>query len=90
MHTIEQLLGSLHVHADGTPIYVQLREQLLQAIGQGRLRAGEQLPTMREVAVALRVDLHTVQRAYAALERDGAVVTQRGRGTLRPLEPSLT
>jgi len=63
------------------PIYVQLRDQVLQAIGDGTLAPGAQLPTMRQVAVALKVDLNTVQRAYATLERDGALTTARGRGT---------
>jgi GntR family transcriptional regulator len=63
------------------PIYIQLREQLLRAIGAGDLAPGERLPTMRQVAVALKIDLNTVQRAYAELERDGVLETTRGRGT---------
>ncbi len=54
---------------------------MLRAIGDGTLPPGARLPTMREVAVALKVDLNTVQRAYAALEREGVLVTLRGRGT---------
>ena len=75
------MLDRLHIQQDGVPIYVQLRQQILQAIGDGTLAPGAQLPTMREVAVALKVDLNTVQRAYAALERDGVVITARGRGS---------
>ncbi|HWB95754.1 MAG TPA: GntR family transcriptional regulator, partial [Bryobacteraceae bacterium] len=45
------------------------------------LRPGERLPTMREVAVALCIDLNTVQRAYGELEREGLLTLARGRGT---------
>jgi len=69
------------VQNNGVPIYVQLREQILALIGRGVLRPGDQLPTMRQVAVALRIDLNTVQRAYAELERDGVLSKQRGVGT---------
>jgi GntR family transcriptional regulator len=71
----------LQVHSSGVPIYVQLREQLLGAIGAGRLRPGERMPTMRQVAVALKIDLNTVRHAYEELERAGAITLMRGRGT---------
>jgi GntR family transcriptional regulator len=45
------------------------------------LKPGSQLPTMREVAVALTIDLNTVQRAYAELERDGVLAKRRGMGS---------
>ena len=63
------------------PIYVQLREQLLGAIGAGVLAPGDQMPTMRQVAVALKVDLNTVRHAYDELERAGAIRLERGRGS---------
>ena len=63
------------------PVYVQVREQLLAAIGRGELRRGEQLPSVRDVAAALAINPNTVNRAYAELERDGVVETRRGRGT---------
>ncbi len=75
------MLDRLHIADTGIPIYIQLREQLLRAIGAGVWPAGGQLPTMRQVAVALKIDLNTVQRAYAELERDGVLTRQRGRGT---------
>jgi len=86
------MLDRLHIADTGVPIYIQLREQLLRAIGAGVLAPGAQLPTMRQVAVALKIDLNTVQRAYAELERDGVLVTTRGRGTFvadppPPLDP---
>jgi GntR family transcriptional regulator len=86
------MLDRLRIADTGIPIYIQLREQLLRAIGAGVLAPGDQLPTMRQVAVALKIDLNTVQRAYAELERDGVLVTTRGRGTFvanppPPLDP---
>lgn len=86
------MLDRLHIADSGVPIYIQLREQLLRAIGAGVLVPGAQLPTMRQVAVALKIDLNTVQRAYAELERDGVLATTRGRGTFvanppPPLDP---
>jgi GntR family transcriptional regulator len=75
------MLKELRIQNNGIPIYVQLRDQILAAIGRGRLDRGAQLPTMRQVAVALKIDLNTVQRAYAELEREGVLTTTRGRGS---------
>ena len=81
MHTQAQTLAVLRLEDTGVPIYVQLREQLLRAMGAGLLTPGDQMPTMRQVAVALKVDLNTVRHAYDELERLGAVVLVRGRGS---------
>jgi len=75
------MLERLKLRDNGVPIYVQLREQLLAAIGRGDLKPGAQLPTMRQVAVTLRIDLNTVQRAYGELERENILTTVRGRGS---------
>ena len=75
------MLDHLTVQNKGVPIYVQLREQILALIGRGALKPGSQLPTMRQVAVHLKIDLNTVQRAYAELERDGVLTKLRGVGT---------
>jgi GntR family transcriptional regulator len=80
MHT-DALLQRLRLEGTGVPIYVQLRDQLLQALGSRMLEPGDQMPTMREVAVALRVDLNTVRHAYDELERIGAITLVRGRGS---------
>jgi GntR family transcriptional regulator len=81
MLTSPIIQGNLAIQDNGIPIYVQLRDQLSALIGRGTLAPGERLPTMREVAVALRIDLNTVQRAYAELEREGILTLVRGRGT---------
>jgi GntR family transcriptional regulator len=79
MHT--ELLKSLRLDESGVPIYVQLRDQLLRSLGAGVLRPGDRMPTMREMAVALKVDLNTVRHAYDELERIGAITLVRGRGS---------
>jgi len=79
MHT--DLLKSLRLDNSGVPIYVQLREQILRNLGAGALTSGDQMPTMREVAVALKIDLNTVRHAYDELERMGAITLVRGRGS---------
>jgi GntR family transcriptional regulator len=93
MHTQAHALDSLRLENTGVPIYVQLREQFLRAMGEGLLKAGDQMPTMRQVAVHLRVDLNTVRHAYDELERLGALVLVRGRGSFvaeapAPIEPA--
>ena len=79
MHT--DFLKSLRLDNSGVPIYVQLREQILRNLGAGVLTRGNQMPTMREVAVALKIDLNTVRHAYDELERMGAITLVRGRGS---------
>jgi GntR family transcriptional regulator len=79
MHT--DLLKTLRLESSGVPIYVQLREQILRQLGAGVLTAGDQMPTMREVAVSLKIDLNTVRHAYDELERMGAITLVRGRGS---------
>jgi GntR family transcriptional regulator len=81
MHTQAQILAALRLGDTGVPIYVQLREQFLRAMGAGLMSPGDQMPTMRQVAVELKVDLNTVRRAYDELERLGAVTLVRGRGS---------
>ena len=77
----DRLLRQLKLERTGVPIYVQLRDQILQAIRSGVLAPGDRLPTMRQVAVALKVDLNTVRHAYDELERMGALTLERGRGS---------
>jgi GntR family transcriptional regulator len=81
------MLDGLSVQDNGIPIYVQLREQILGLVGRGVLKPGAQVPTMRQVAVALKIDLNTVQRAYAELEQAGVLTKQRGVGTFVTAAP---
>ena len=82
MHTGQRnILDSLRLEDTGVPMYVQIREQILRALGAEVLRSGQQMPTMRQAAAALNVDLNTVRHAYDELERVGAIALVRGRGS---------
>jgi GntR family transcriptional regulator len=67
--------------SDPTPLYAQLARAIQFAIATGKLRIGEQLPTVRQLAVDLRVNANTVAKVYAELERTGILETRRGVGT---------
>ena len=62
------------------PIFRQIAEQLRHAIDAGVYKPGEMLPSLRNLAVDIKVNPNTVQRAYEALEREGVVETRRGVG----------
>ncbi len=66
---------------DPTPIYAQLERAIRVEIASGKLKPGQQLPTVRQLAVDLRVNANTVAKVYLALEREGVVLTKRGVGT---------
>ncbi len=87
MHT--DFLKTLRLESSGVPIYVQLRDQILRQLGAGVLASGDQMPTMREVAVAVKVDLNTVRHAYDELERMGAITLVRGRGSFVAKPPPV-
>src|ERR1700694_502654 len=63
------------------PLYAQLERSIRFAIVTGRLGLGEQLPTVRQMAVDLRINANTVAKVYTELERTGIVETRRGVGT---------
>jgi GntR family transcriptional regulator len=65
----------------GVPVYRQLIDQVAGAIASGSLAAGNQLPTVRQVAVDLAINPNTVMRAYRELEIRGILETQQGTGT---------
>lgn len=67
--------------ADRTPLHAQLERGIRSAIAAGRLTTGDQLPTVRQLAVDLRVNANTVAKVYAHLERSGVLETRRGVGT---------
>jgi GntR family transcriptional regulator len=63
------------------PIYIQIEDSIHSLIAAGQLQPGEQLPTIRELAADIRVNLNTVARAYFELDKEGVISTQRGKGT---------
>jgi GntR family transcriptional regulator len=73
---------------DATPIYAQLERALRASIATGRLQPGDQLPTVRQLAVELRVNANTVARVYAELERAGVIETRRGVGSFISASPA--
>lgn len=72
----------------GLPIYKQIMKQIERQISAGELQAGDQLPTLRVLALQLQVNFNTVARAYRGLDRAGWISTQQGRGTYIRVKPS--
>jgi GntR family transcriptional regulator len=73
-----------NIHLDfrsGIPIYTQIVEQVKQQVVSGELKPGDQLPTVRALALELRVNFNTVARAYRLLDDANIISTQQGRGT---------
>ncbi len=67
--------------ADPMPLYAQLARAIQAATATGRLAVGDQLPTVRQLAVDLRINANTVAKVYGELERTGLLETRRGVGT---------
>jgi GntR family transcriptional regulator len=65
----------------GVPVYRQIIDQVMGGIAAGKLRAGDQLPTVRQLAVDLAINPNTVVRAYRELEIREVLATQQGTGT---------
>jgi GntR family transcriptional regulator len=70
---------------DATPLYAQLERAIKVAVATGRLKDGEKLPTVRQLAVSLRINANTVAKVYGELERAGVLETRRGVGTFARL-----
>lgn len=67
--------------SSGVPAYLQIVQQVRQAISLGMLRAGDQLPTVKEAVGTLAINPNTVLKSYRELERAGVVEARRGQGT---------
>ena len=63
------------------PLYEQVVQQIRSSIAKGEISLGEKIPSVRELAQALKVNPNTVMRAYQELDRDGLTETRRGQGT---------
>ena len=72
----------------GVPTYLQLAQQVRQAVRLGILRPGDQLPTVKEVVGTLAINPNTVLKAYRELDREGIVEGRRGVGTFVASAPS--
>ena len=79
---MKNLIENIHLDfRSGAPIYTQIVEQVKQQVLSGELKPGDQLPTVRALALELRVNFNTVARAYRLLDEAGIISTQQGRGT---------
>lgn len=67
--------------ASGVPAYLQIIQQVRQAISLGVVRPGDQLPTIKEVVASLAINPNTVMKAYRELDLAGVVDARRGQGT---------
>jgi GntR family transcriptional regulator len=65
----------------GVPIHDQIKDQITGLIHAGRLKAGDQLPTIRSLSIELSVNINTVALAYRELDGEGVIATRRGEGT---------
>src|SRR5438874_8956106 len=73
----------------GVPVYRQIQDLIRYGIASGKLTPGEQLPTVRALAVELSVNPNTVIKAYSELEREGVLTTEQGSGTFVAAHPSV-
>lgn len=75
--------------SDGRPMYLQIMEQIKQRVAVGDWPRGAEIPSIRQLAVALNVSVITIKRAYLELEREGVIVTQQGKGSSVAEDPEL-
>ena len=74
--------GFVLSQADGRPMYLQIMEQIKRRIAVGDWKAGELLPSIRQLAADLQISVITVKRAYLELEREGVIATHHGKGSV--------
>ncbi|MGZ4135532.1 MAG: GntR family transcriptional regulator [Tumebacillaceae bacterium] len=78
----ERQVGSLRFHLDlSQPIYEQIVQQMSSAIARGEIPLGEKIPSVRDMAQALKITPNTVMHAYQEMDRNGLTETRRGQGT---------
>jgi GntR family transcriptional regulator len=66
---------------DPRPMYQQIMGQVKQLVAVGDWAPGQQMPSIRQLAVALKISVITVKRAYLELEREGVIITRQGKGS---------
>lgn len=67
--------------SDPRPLYQQIKDQLRHRIAVGELKAGDEIPSIRQLAADIRVSVITIKRAYLELELEGVIQTRQGRGS---------
>jgi GntR family transcriptional regulator len=84
-------MSRIHVDkASRVPIHDQIKEQITGLIHAGRLKTGDQIPTMRALSIKLGVNFNTVAHAYRELDVEGIIATKRGQGTFVTSTPNAT
>jgi len=85
------MLLSLNLESE-TPIYIQLRNKIIEGIASGELKRGESLPSVRALAQDLSVNMHTINKAYQLLKNDGFIQIHRQKGVVITLDemPKVT
>ena len=74
--------GIVISQSDSRPMYLQIMEQVKRTVAVGEWASGDEIPSIRQLAVELRVSVITIKRAYLELEREGVIVTQQGKGSI--------
>ena len=75
--------------SDHRPMYLQIMEQVKQKVAVGDWAPGDEIPSIRQLAMDLLVSVITIKRAYLELEREGVIVTQQGKGSIVAQNPGL-
>jgi GntR family transcriptional regulator len=73
--------GLIISQADPRPMYLQIKEQIRHRVAVGDWPPGREIPSIRQLAIEIRVSVITVKRAYLELEREGVIVTHHGKGS---------
>jgi GntR family transcriptional regulator len=86
---IEMYTDIVISQSDARPMYLQIMEQIKQRVAVGEWARGAEIPSIRQLAVALQVSVITIKRAYLELEREGVIITQHGKGSIVAPDPGL-
>jgi GntR family transcriptional regulator len=81
--------GIVISQTDTRPMYLQIMEQVKQRVAVGEWAPGAEIPSIRQLAIDLRVSVITIKRAYLELEREGVILTQQGKGSMVAPNPNL-
>lgn len=79
----------MYKFVDGIPIYLQIVKEIKGAMISGKLKGGDKLPSVREIAEQYQVNPNTVQRVFMELDKQGLTYSERGIGTFVKSEPGL-
>lgn len=84
-NTLEKQVKRMYIKIDfesGEALYMQLRNQIVIGIARRELREGDSLPSVRQMAEEIGINMHTVNKAYSVLKQEGLIRLDRGRGAV--------